>query len=122
MYTGTLIEGLIAAIEWSEAQARDLKIHKVWDETGVEDNDTEVVPTGTLNAHYDLTVQLDAQQQTIRAISSVHSAHSTTQFVSLLLKTSRWLVPTCGQCPLVPRISLGTAVRLRCQFNDFQLS
>jgi len=54
MYTGTLIEDLIAAVEQVNAQADDVEMHEART-TGVEDNDTEVVPVGSLNADYDLT-------------------------------------------------------------------
>jgi hypothetical protein len=67
MYTGTLIENLIAAVERAEAQAGDVEMHKVRTETGVEDNDTEVVPAGSLNADYDLT---DSAGRTATASSS----------------------------------------------------
>jgi len=49
MYTGTLIEDLIAAVERVKAQADGVEMHKVRAETGVEDNDTEFVPAGSLN-------------------------------------------------------------------------
>lgn len=53
MYTGTLIEDLIAGVERVKAQAGDVEMHKVRAETGVEDNDTEEVPVGSLNADSD---------------------------------------------------------------------
>jgi len=123
MHTGTLIEDLIATVERYEAQAGGLEMHKVWAETEAEaeDNNTEVVPAGSLNTDYDLT---DSAGRTATASSSdLISPLGTpkTQFVSLLLKTSRSLMPTCGQCPLARRISLGTVVRLRSRFNNLQL-
>jgi hypothetical protein len=86
MYTGTLIEDLIAAVERAEAQAG-------WSHSSK--------PHG--------------------AISSVPSARSRSQFVSLQLKTPHWPLPTCGQCHLAQWISLGTVVRLRSRFNNLQL-
>lgn len=67
MYTGTLIEDLIAAVERIKAQAGDVDMHKVRAETGAEDYDTEVVPAGSINADYDLT---DSAGRTSTASSS----------------------------------------------------
>jgi len=67
MYTGTLIEDLIAVVERFNAQEGDVEMDKVRAETGVEDNDTEVVPAGSFNAAYDLT---DSAGRTATASSS----------------------------------------------------
>lgn len=55
MYTGTLIEDLIAAVERAEAQAGDVEMHKVRTEIGVEDHDSAVILADSLNADYEFT-------------------------------------------------------------------
>jgi len=55
MYTGTLIEDLIAAVERVKAQAGNVDIQNLRAETRVEDNDREAVPSGSLNADLDFT-------------------------------------------------------------------
>jgi len=55
MYTGTLMEDLIAAVERVNAQAGDVGMRNLRAETRVEDNDTEVIPADSLNVDHHLT-------------------------------------------------------------------
>jgi hypothetical protein len=75
MYTGTLIEDLIAAVERVRAQMGDVEIYKVRAKNAVGDNDTEVVPGGSHHADADLMASADG---TAAALSSdLISPHDT---------------------------------------------
>lgn len=75
MYTGTLIEDLIAAVERAEAHAGDVEMHKVRTEIGVEDNDSAVILADSLNADYDFT---DSAGRT--ATSLIEPSHVSTLY------------------------------------------
>jgi hypothetical protein len=75
MYTGTLIEDLIAAVERAEAQTGDVEMHKVRTEIGVKDPDSEVILADSLNADYDT----DSAGRT--ATSLIERSHVSTLYV-----------------------------------------